>query len=126
MVDGSQPAGGRGAGGTRGPVSTLDELRTRIDALDERLVELLNERAACALRIGEIKQREGLEIYQPNRESDVLGHVRAHGAATGGPLGGEALTRLFERIIDEARRLERESVQGHERSSGDGDGNGPR
>ncbi len=90
---------------------TLDQLRRRIDELDERLVELLNERASCALRIGEIKQRRGLDIYQPDRESQVLGHVREHGRAIKGPLSPAALTRLFERIIDEARRLERESAQ---------------
>ena len=89
---------------------TIDQLRQTIDELDERLVELLNERASCALRIGEIKQRLGLEIYQPDRESQVLGHVREHGVAIKGPLGPDALTRLFERIIDEARRLERESA----------------
>jgi chorismate mutase len=94
-------------------VKTLDELRQRIDALDERLVELLNERASCAMQIGDIKQRLGMEVYQPERESQVLGHVRAHGAALGGPLGADALTRLFERIIDEARRLERESASEH-------------
>ena len=66
-------------------------MRRRIDALDERIVELLNERASCALRIGEMKQQLGLEIYQPERESQVLSHVREHGVATGGPLGGEAL-----------------------------------
>jgi chorismate mutase len=99
---------------------TLDELRRRIDELDEKLVELLNERANCALKIGEIKQTMGLEIYQPDRESQVLGHVRDHGRAIKGPLSPEALTRLFERIIDEARRLERESAtaQGHERAEG--------
>jgi chorismate mutase-like protein len=102
-------------------VSGIDDLRRRIDALDERLVELLNERAACALEIGTIKQAQGLEIYQPEREAQVLDHVRTHGVATGGPLGGEALTRLFERIIDEARRLERESASAHGRS-GRGDG----
>jgi chorismate mutase len=89
---------------------TIDQLRRRIDELDERLVELLNERATCALRIGEIKQALGVEIYQPERESQVLGHVREHGGAIKGPLGPDALTRLFERIIDEARRLERESA----------------
>lgn len=96
---------------------TIDQLRIRIDELDERLVELLNERAACALRIGEIKQRLGLEIYQPDRESQVLGHVRQHGVAIKGPLSPEALTRLFERIIDEARRLERESANSHGRAA---------
>lgn len=94
-------------------MSVIDHLRQRIDDLDVHLVELLNERASCALRIGEIKQTLGLEIYQPDREAEVLGNVRRHGAAIGGPLGADALTRLFERIIDEARRLERESATGH-------------
>jgi chorismate mutase-like protein len=99
-------------------VSSIDELRTRIDALDLRLVELLNQRAECALAIGEIKRAHGLDIYQPEREQQVLQNVQQHANAIGGPLGGEALSRLFERIIDEARRLERESASGH--SPGDG------
>jgi chorismate mutase len=97
-------------------VKALDDLRQRIDALDERLVELLNERASCAMHIGDIKRRLGLDVYQPDREAEVLGHVRGHGAATGGPLGAEALTRVFERIIDEARRLERESASEQSKS----------
>lgn len=101
---------------------SIDALRRRIDELDERLVELLNERATCALRIGEMKQQLGLEIYQPDRESQVLHHVRHHGEAIHGPLGPEALTRLFERIIDEARRLERESATPHTPGSARGDG----
>ena len=99
-------------------MSSIDDLRTRIDALDLRLVELLNQRAACALEVGEVKRALGLDIYQPERESQVLENVQQHATAIGGPLGGEALTRLFERIIDEARRLERESASGH--SAGDG------
>ena len=94
-------------------MSDIDALRRRIDELDERLVELLNERASCALKIGQLKHLLGLGIYQPDRESQVLSNVRRHGEAGGGPLGGEALTRLFERIIDEARRLERESASAH-------------
>jgi chorismate mutase len=79
-------------------------LREAIDALDEQLVRLLNERAQCALEIGEIKRATGMEIYQPDRERAVLQHVRG---VNRGPLDGDAITRLFERIIDEARRLER-------------------
>ena len=87
-------------------------LRERIDALDEQLVELLNARAACALEIGEVKRAIGMEIYQPDRERSVLQHVRSVNA---GPLDGDAIARLFERIIDEARRLERNVAQsGHE------------
>ena len=100
-------------------MSTIDELRTRIDELDLKLVELLNQRASCALRIGEIKRALGLEIYQPEREAQVLQNVQQHAHDIGGPLGGDALTRLFERIIDEARRLERESAAGHQ-AGGDG------
>jgi chorismate mutase len=90
---------------------TLEELRCRIDALDERLVALLNARAGYALEIGRVKEGAGMDIYQPNREEEVLAHVRR---VNRGPLDNEAITRLFERIIDEARRLEREAKeQGH-------------
>ena len=91
---------------------TIDELRQRIDHLDERLVELLNERATCALEIGEVKRAQGLEVYQPDREADVLRHVQACGRRADGPLGPEAIGRVFERIIDEARRIERGLGQG--------------
>ena len=82
-------------------------LRTRIDELDLALVRLLNERANCALEVGHEKERLGLPVYQPAREAEVLAHVRA---ANRGPLDDAAITRLFERIIDEARRLERQAV----------------
>jgi chorismate mutase len=87
---------------------TLDELRQRIDALDAQLVALLNARAGCALEIGHLKESLGLEIYQPDREREVLANVRRLNT---GPLDDEAIARLFERIIDEARRLEREAKE---------------
>lgn len=85
---------------------SLDQLRREIDELDERLVELLNARAARALAIGRLKEEIGMQVYQPERERTVLAHVRSVNA---GPLDDDAITRLFERIIDEARRLERGS-----------------
>jgi len=84
---------------------TLDDLRNDIDRVDEVLVRLLNERARVACEIGRIKKEQGLQVYQPDREKQVLAHVR--GIAVEGPLGPDAIARLFERIIDEARRLER-------------------
>jgi chorismate mutase-like protein len=86
------------------PDTRLKMLRTQIDDLDDQLVKLLNQRAACAVEIGHLKNLLGLEVYQPEREIAVLEHVRN---ATKGPLAPDAVTRLFERIIDEARRLER-------------------
>jgi chorismate mutase-like protein len=87
---------------------TLDDLRHDIDRVDEVLVRLLNERARVACEIGRLKKALGVEVYQPEREKQVLEHVR--GIAAEGPLGPEAIARLFERIIDEARRLERRLV----------------
>ena len=82
----------------------IDELRRRIDEIDEELVRLLNARAECALAIGREKRVLGLEVYQPAREKDVLEHVQT---VNRGPLDDRAVRRLFERVIDEARRLER-------------------
>ena len=87
---------------------TLEDLRKDIDRVDEVLVRLLNERARCVCEIGHLKKALGIEVYQPEREKDVLNHVRT--VACEGPLGPDAIARLFERIIDEARRLERRVV----------------
>lgn len=87
---------------------TLDDLRRDIDRIDEVLVRLLNERARVACEVARLKRIEGIDVYQPDREKQVLEHVR--GVAVEGPLGPEAIGRLFERIIDEARRLERRVV----------------
>src|SRR5262245_8615918 len=92
----------------RKDMSTLEDLRKDIDRIDEVLVRLLNERARVACEVGHLKKELGVEVYQPEREKDVLAHVR--GIAVEGPLGPEAIGRLFERIIDEARRLERRVV----------------
>ena len=91
-------------------MATLDELRRDIDRVDEVLVRLLNERARCACEIGQLKKAQNVEVYQPDREKQVLEHVRS--IAAEGPLDPDALVRLFERIIDEARRLERRVVHG--------------
>ena len=106
-------SGNRPAGPDRAEVDRrIAEVRGRMDTLDATLVALLNERASCAKEIGRLKDAVGLEVYQPDREIEVLRRVRSQ---NGGPLDGDAITRLFERIIDEARRLERSA---HEDSGG--------
>ena len=85
-------------------VLTIEELRGRIDVIDEQLVRLLNVRVACAVEVGRLKHEAGLPIYQPEREAEVLRNVQR---VNNGPLDQDAIKRLFERIIDEARHLER-------------------
>jgi chorismate mutase len=86
---------------------SLGDWRRRIDEIDRKLVELLNERSRCALEIGRIKQAEHLPLYQPDREREVLENAEK---ANPGPLSDAAIRRLFERIIDEARSAEREAM----------------
>jgi chorismate mutase-like protein len=83
----------------------LAENRAKIDAIDTRLVELLNQRAAAAEEIGQAKEAAKMAIYEPKREDDVFRNVLA---ANSGPLSGDALKRVFERIIDEMRTLQKQ------------------
>jgi chorismate mutase len=86
----------------------IEGWRKEIDRIDEKLVELLNERSKCAIEIGRLKRALGLPVYSPSRESDVIKHVTR---LNGGPLEPEAIRRLFERIIDESRSIERVTVE---------------
>ena len=87
---------------------TIEDLRNRIDVIDEQLVRLLNVRVVCAVEVGRLKHDLGLAVYQPDREAQVLAAVRKAATDLAGPLTAEAVVRIFERIIDEARRAERQ------------------
>jgi chorismate mutase len=82
----------------------LEDCRVRIDALDLELLELLNRRTRIVEEIGRIKQGLSLPIYEPRREDDVYRNVASH---NNGPLSEDALKRIFERIIDEMRSLQK-------------------
>jgi chorismate mutase len=82
----------------------IEEWRRRIDAIDDQLLRLLNSRSACVVEIGRIKRALGLPLYSPEREGALLERVLRENP---GPLDRAAVRRLFERIIDESRRLER-------------------
>lgn len=88
-------------------LTDIEELRRRIDVIDDQLVRLLNVRVACALEIGRLKHEASLPIYDPEREKTVLALVRDSATKLAGPLEAAAVVRIFERIIDEARRAER-------------------
>jgi chorismate mutase len=77
-------------------------------------MRLLNARSACAVEIGRLKRRVRLPIYQPDREKWILDRAARNNP---GPLDSDAVRRVFERVIDESRRLERlagEAEQGKE------------
>ena len=82
----------------------LSNCRERIDAVDLQLLELLNRRTAIVEEIGRIKQALALPIYEPRREDQVFANVLHHNR---GPLPSEAVKRLFERIIDEMRNVQK-------------------
>jgi chorismate mutase len=104
------PAGDGGAASPSRPVpstpaeSAIERLRQNIDTVDEVIVKLLNQRARWAQEIGAVKKVAGIAIYQPDREARVVAHVVG---VNRGPLEAAAVQRLFERIIDESRRVER-------------------
>jgi chorismate mutase len=89
-------------------MSDVADWRKRIDEIDHQLVKLLNERSRCALEIGHIKKQMKVATWQPEREAEILRNVVK---SNPGPLDDAALKRLFERIIDEARSLERHSME---------------
>ena len=88
---------------------TIDDYRKEINRLDSELLRIFNERAALALKIGGIKKELGVPIYDPEREKRIF---EAISNANPGPLENDAVIRLFERVIDESRRLERIRTKG--------------
>lgn len=82
----------------------INEIRQRIDLLDDVLLRIFNERARLALEIGHYKKILNLPVYDPDREKRIFARMKEDNP---GPLDGGAITRLFERVVDESRRLER-------------------
>jgi chorismate mutase/prephenate dehydratase len=83
---------------------SIEDWRRKIDEIDSKLVELFNERSKCAIEIGKIKHDLSLRVYDPQREREILQRIKG---VNHGPLDDEGLQRLFERVIDECRRIER-------------------
>ena len=95
-------------------VKALEAYRVAIDALDVRLLDLLNERTRVVEEIGRVKRSAQMPIYEPRREEQVFENITAH---NGGPLTPDAVKRIFERIIDEMRTIQRIRME----ASADGD-----
>ncbi len=87
----------------------IDAIREEINRLDDELLKIFNQRAGLALQIGEIKKEKGLPVYDPEREKRIFLRMKS---LNSGPLEDDAIVRLFERVIDESRRLERIRTKG--------------
>ncbi|HFD79137.1 MAG TPA: prephenate dehydratase [Gammaproteobacteria bacterium] len=85
--------------------STLEQLRARIDDLDEKIQALISERAECARQVAAAKLEAGEEVfYRPEREAEVLRRVRERNR---GPLSDEEMVRLFREIMSACLALEK-------------------
>ena len=82
----------------------LDGLRKQIDALDEKLVGLLNERVDVALNIGKIKKEQGGEIYVPSREKAVFERIETLNGS--GPLPDKSARAIYREIMSAALAIE--------------------
>jgi chorismate mutase len=92
----------------------IEDWRKKIDELDRKLVALLSERACAAVEIGRLKRNTSLPVYEPDRERMVFANVQA---ANRGPLPGRDLVRIYERIIDVMRNIQKDEIVPKARAS---------
>jgi chorismate mutase len=86
----------------------IADWRKKIDELDLRLVDLLNQRAKAAQEIGRLKRNTSLPIYEPEREKVIFENVRK---ANQGPLPDGELRHVYERIIDVMRNIQKIEIE---------------
>ena len=82
----------------------MEKLRRQIDELDAKLLELLNERAKCVIKIGKIKQEEKKEMVVPQREMELLDRLISMNQ---GPMTKEMILHLFQEIIDTLKEFQK-------------------
>ena len=90
-------------------VPELESLRREIDEVDRQILALVATRVKIVLRVGDIKRAMDLEVYDPERERRLLARLTELAPE---PLDATTVRRIFERLIDESRRLEQRHVKG--------------
>jgi chorismate mutase-like protein len=95
----------------------IADWRKTIDEIDRKLVELLSQRAQAAHEIGKLKRDAGMPIYEPDRERTVFENARR---VNHGPLPDRDLQRIYERIMDVMRQIQREEIAPTQAIAGDG------
>ena len=82
---------------------TITEFRERIDQIDDKILELLSQRAQIAQKIGKEKMHQHLEIKDDKREKAIVARLISHNS---GPLSDESIRKIFIQIMDECRKLQ--------------------
>ena len=85
----------------------LDELRKAIDSVDSQILQLLHERVRLVMAVGEYKRERDMPVYDPERERALLDRLCR---AAEPPLDADTIRRIFERLVDESRRIEQHHV----------------
>jgi chorismate mutase len=82
----------------------LAACRQQIDSLDQRIVDLIQQRARVVKEVGEIKRAAHLPVTVPSREQQVV--EKAQALAQAGPLPAEAVGRIYQKLVEEMRDWE--------------------
>src|SRR5438132_5156733 len=85
----------------------IADWRKKIDEIDRKLDELINQREQAAHEIGKLKRDIGMPIYEPDREHEVFRNVRE---VNEGPLPDRDLLRIYERLMDIMRQIQQEEI----------------
>ena len=85
----------------------LDELRERLDILDEQMMALLSERAKVVHKVADFKRHYIMPVYIPEREASIIERLRA---LNPGPLSSDAIERIYRTIVEEMRKFESKSM----------------
>ena len=85
----------------------IEDWRVKIDELDRQLVELISERARCAVEIGKLKQNSSLPVYEPDRERIIFDNIARQNK---GPLSQVQLRQIYERLVDVMRQIQKDEM----------------
>ena len=85
----------------------IADWRKKIDEIDQKLVDILNQRAQAAQEIGRLKRQTDMPIYEPDRERIVLEQVQEQNH---GPLQHRHLIQIYERIMDVMRNIQKDEI----------------
>lgn len=85
----------------------MSDLRDAIDTVDAQMLDLLRRRLELVLKVGELKSTQGVRVYDPDRERQVLNRLES---LVKPPMRPDMARRIFERIIDEYRSIEQHHI----------------